>query len=124
VANDSFIRQADTSQNKIQSFALVIALSVAGCLSIYFIVSSLGRFGRPCEIRLESRINPNYAPLASLRRLPGIGVGRAGAMVAYRENFSKENGNNKAFRNCEDLQKVKGIGPKTAENICEWLKFE
>jgi outer membrane protein assembly factor BamB len=29
-----------------------------------------------------------------------------------------------AFQNCDDLQKVKGIGPKTVENIREWLKFE
>jgi DNA uptake protein ComE-like DNA-binding protein len=58
----------------------------------------------------------------SLRRLPGIGDGRARKIVAYRESFSRENG--KAFRNCDDLQKVKGIGPETAKDICEWLRFE
>jgi DNA uptake protein ComE-like DNA-binding protein len=57
-----------------------------------------------------------------LRRLPGIGDGRAKKIAAYRENFSRENG--EAFRNCDDLQKVKGIGPKTTADICEWLKFE
>ena len=57
-------------------------------------------------------------------RLPGIGISRAEAIVAYCQDFSKENGNNKAFRNCDDLQKVKGIGPKTTADICEWLKFE
>jgi DNA uptake protein ComE-like DNA-binding protein len=119
VATDSFIQQADTSQNKIQSFAFCLALSASACLSICFVVSSLARFRQPCEIRLESRINPNYAPLGSLKRL---GDGRAKAIAAYRENFSGENG--KAFRNCDDLQKVKGIGPKTAADICEWLKFE
>ena len=124
MATDSFIQQSDTSQNKIQSFAFCLALSVAVCISVCFVVSSLARFGQLCEIRLESRINPNYAPPASLIRLPGIGIGRAGVIVAYRENFSKKNSNSRAFRNCEDLQKVKGIGPKTVENICEWLKFE
>jgi competence ComEA-like helix-hairpin-helix protein len=54
--------------------------------------------------------------------LPGIGVRRAEAIMDYRENFSKETG--KAFQNCDDLQKVKGIGPKIVEDICEWLKFE
>jgi len=73
---------------------------------------------------LESQINPNVAPTASLVRLPGIGIGRAGAIVAYREEFSKKDANNPAFRNCDDLQKVKGIGPKTVENISKWLKFE
>ena len=69
---------------------------------------------------------PNKSKLCAASkfgRLPGIGDGRAKAIVAYRENFS-ERQNGKAFRNCDDLQKVKGIGPKTAEDICEWLKFE
>jgi competence ComEA-like helix-hairpin-helix protein len=124
VATDSFIQRADTSQNKIQSFAFCLALGAAACLSICFVGSGFDRFEQPCEIRLESRINPNYAPPASLVRLPGIGDGRARKIVAYRESFSKKNSDDKAFRNCEDLQKVKGIGPKTAEDICEWLKFE
>jgi DNA uptake protein ComE-like DNA-binding protein len=34
------------------------------------------------------------------------------------------NTEDRIFRICEDLEKVKGIGPKTAEGICEWLKFE
>ena len=124
MATDSFIQQADTSQNKVQSFAFCLALSAAVFISVCFVVSSAGRIEQPSEIRLESRINPNYAPRASLVRLPGIGISRAEAIVAYCQDFSKENGNNKAFRNCDDLQKVKGIGLKTAEDICEWLKFE
>jgi competence ComEA-like helix-hairpin-helix protein len=124
VATDSFIQQADTSQNKIQSFAFCLALSAAVFISVCFVVSSAGRIEQPSEIRLESRINPNYAPPASLRRLPGIGAGRAEAIKAYRENFSGKNGNSRVFRNCDDLRKVKGIGPKTTADICEWLKFE
>jgi DNA uptake protein ComE-like DNA-binding protein len=119
VANDSFIQQADTSKNKIQSFAFCLALSAAVFISVCFVVSSGGRVEHLSEIRLEIRINPNYAPRASLARLPGVGNRRAEAI----ENFSKEN-NNMAFENCDDLQKVKGIGPKTAADICEWLKFE
>ncbi|MFA5251843.1 MAG: helix-hairpin-helix domain-containing protein [Phycisphaerae bacterium] len=120
MATDSFIQRTDTLQNKIQSFAFCLALSTAILISVCLAVSSAGRFEQPSEIRIEGRVNPNYAPRASLARLPGVGDGRAGEIAAYRENFS----NNKAFRNCDDLQKVKGIGPKTAEGICEWLKFE
>ncbi len=119
MATDSFIQQADTLQNKIQSFAFCLALSAAVFISVCFVVSSAGGIEPPNKIRLESRINPNYAPRASLARLPGIGNRRAEAI----ENFSKEN-NNRAFESCDDLQKVKGIGPKTAADICEWLKFE
>ncbi len=116
--------QTDTRQNRVQSFAFVIAVSVAVCFSIYFAVSSLLELGQSYEIGLDEKINPNDAPLASLVRLPGIGIGKASAIVAYRQDFAKRNKNMSAFQNPNDLQKVKGIGPKTAQSICEWLKFE
>jgi len=123
MATDSFI-QTDAGQNRIRSFAFVIAAGAAVLFSICFAVSSLSGFGQSCEIELDSRINPNYAPAASLVRLPGIGIGRAGAIVAYRKDFSEKAGNRPAFQNCDDLRKVRGIGPKTVQNIRQWLKFE
>ena len=108
-------------QNKIQSFAFVISVCLAVCFSFGFI-SNFER-GR-CEIELENRINPNDAPIESLIRLPGLGIGRAGAIVAYRENFNEKKASSPAFQNCDDLQKVKGIGPKTAQNISELLEFD
>lgn len=119
MSTDSLNQQADMFQNKIQAFAFCLALSAAVFVFICFAVSSVGKFEQPGDIRMESRVNPNYAPQASLARLPGIGKGRAEAIAAYRENF----GVDEAFKNCDDLRKVKGIGPKTAANICEWLKF-
>ena len=140
-ATDNYVQQTETSpvgspygvrhltsngarQKKIQSFAFVIAASVCVLFSICFAVLSLAGLQQSYEIELEEQINPNDAPLANLVRLPGIGIGRAGAIVAYRENFKEQADNTSAFRNCDDLQKVKGIGPKTVENICQWLKFE
>ncbi|MHC4570641.1 MAG: ComEA family DNA-binding protein [Planctomycetota bacterium] len=123
IATDNFIQQSDTRQKKIQSFAFVIAASVCVLLSICFAVLSLAGLHQSYEIELDEQINPNEASLASLVRLPGIGIGRAGAILAYRENFRKQ-ADNSTFRNCDDLQKVKGIGPKTVENICQWLKFK
>jgi len=119
----SFVKRAEVRQNRIQSFAFVISVCVAVCFCIGLAVSNLQGSGQSCEIKLEGEINPNDAPIASLVRLPGIGVGRAEAIVAYREDFSKE-GPNKAFQDSDGLQKVKGIGPKTAQNISKWLKFE
>ena len=113
-------------QNRIQSFAFVISVCLAVCSSFGFI-SNLGRdelaFNR-YDIELENRINPNDAPIESLIRLPGLGIGRAGAIVAYRKDFNGKDGGSPAFQNCDDLQKIKGIGPKTAQNISELLKFE
>ena len=83
------------------------------------ILSMLG----PCRRSLTEKINPNFAPVGSLVRLPGIGIGRAGAIVTYRDAaFAK--GGVRAFASCEDLQKVRGIGPATAYNIGQWLEFE
>jgi len=113
-------------QNRIQSFAFVISVCVAVCFSTFFVSNLLGHessYGG-CKIELENLINPNNACIESLVRLPGLGIGRAGAIVAYRENFSKKNNDGLPFRNCDDLQIVKGIGPKTTQNIQKWLHFE
>ena len=113
-------------QNRIQSFAFVISVCIAVCFSFGFISNpSRGgyNFGR-CEVELEGRINPNHAPVESLVRLPGMGPVRAGAIVEYRDNFDVKDAASPAFRNCADLQKIKGIGPKTVRNIDEWLKFD
>ncbi len=116
----------EVRQNRIQSFAFVISVFIAFSVSCC-LVSSLVGFGRVTkgnEIRLESLINPNEAPLASLTRLPGIGIARAEAIIAYRRDFIETNNNCNPFQSCDDLQKINGIGPKTAQNIRQWLKFE
>jgi len=113
----------EARQKRIQSFAFVISIVVAVCFSWGF-VANLAVPGQSYEIELDEKINPNDATIASLVRLPGIGISRAEAIVAYRQNVGTKEGKNKAFRNCNDLQKVKGIGPKTVQNISQWLKFE
>jgi len=115
-----------TRQNRIQSFAFVIGVFLAFGFSFVFISvfgPSESDYGR-CDIELNSRLNPNTAPVESLVRLPGLGIGRAGAIVEYRENINNKKSASLAFQNCDDLQKVKGIGPKTVQNISEWLKFD
>ena len=122
--NDRLVRQFNPNQDRIKSFAFVIVASVCILFSIGFTTSSLSGLAKSHTIELESRINPNNAPEASLMRLPGIGMGKAKAIIAYRTDFRRRTGNSDAFRNCEDLQKIKGIGPKTVKNINEWLKFK
>ena len=118
------MRQA--RQNKIQSFAFVISVCMVFCFCWAFAsnrVDSESAFsGRKFD--LESRINPNDASVENLVRLPGLGIGRAGLIVAYRENTNRKDSDKPAFQNCNDLQKVKGIGPKTVQSISQWLKFE
>ena len=113
----------EARQKRIQSFAFVISVCVAVCFSWGFI-TDLSRSGQQDTVELSEKLNPNYAPTASLVRLPGIGISRAKAIVAYRQEFSRKNETEPAFQNSDDLQKVKGIGPKTVKSINQWLKFE
>jgi competence protein ComEA len=77
------------------------------------------------SIVLAEKINPNTASVAGLVQLPGIGITRAWAIVEYRENFSSENGDGcPAFRDHNDLLKIRGIGPKTVEAIKQWLEYK
>jgi len=124
MANNRLIQQTEARQNRVQSFAFIIAASMAVLFSVGFTASGFWGVEQLCGVELDSRINPNKATAASLVRLPGIGIGRAGAIVAYRKNFSKKEGDKPAFETAADLQKVRGIGPKTVKNISRWLKFE
>ena len=125
MADDNLEQLKEDEQERIQSFAFVIGVSVCILFCVGFAGLSLTGFRPSREIQLESRINPNGAPSASLVRLPGIGIGRAQAIVTYRDDFSKRNSSNRrAFETIDDLQKVKGIGPKTVQNMSEWLRFE
>ncbi|MBN2376244.1 MAG: helix-hairpin-helix domain-containing protein [Sedimentisphaerales bacterium] len=71
------------------------------------------------------RINPNTANWPSLARLPKIGRVRALDIVEYRDQFiNKSNQPDRpAFKTVDDLQNIKGIGPKTAEQLSEHLIF-
>lgn len=123
MASYNYIQHSQAGQNRIQSFAFVIGVSLCTLLCVGFAVSSFEAVRQSGIIELDERINPNEAPVSSLVRLPGIGVARAEAIAAYRNNFIAGE-RSKAFQNCDDLQKIKGIGPKTAENISQWLRFE
>jgi len=129
---DKLIECGDAGQRRVQFFAFVIAVFIAVVFSGCFTTRCL-RSEQPPRltaqavagaVELESRINPNNASTASLVRLPQIGPSRAAAIIAYRESISRDDSSRAAFRGCDDLQKVKGIGPKTVENLRKWLKFE
>lgn len=116
----------ELGQYRIQSFAFVVSVGVAFVFSCIFF-SNLTGFepaDKDNEIRLDNRINPNNASVASMARLPGIGIAKAEAIVIYRNNSHDNNEENQPYKSADDLQVVKGIGPKTVQNISEWLKFE
>ncbi len=60
------------------------------------------------------RLDPNVASEVELRRLPGIGPGRARAIVEERRR--------RPFRDTREIQRVAGIGPATYERLAPLLK--
>ena len=70
---------------------------------------------------LTVAINPNTAEVASLVRLPGIGPARARDIVAYRNSSEVDK---PAFKCAGDMEKIKGIGPKTVEKLLPYLCFD
>jgi len=131
------MRQLLTRQKTIRLFAgtpfcdrlqngnpFIIVVSAAVLLSIGFAASSFSECRQSYGMELDSLINPNNTPAASLVRLPGIGMQRARAIVAYRESFVADETSNQPFETINDLKKVRGIGPKTIQDIGKWLKFE
>ncbi|HDT14721.1 MAG TPA: helix-hairpin-helix domain-containing protein [Firmicutes bacterium] len=70
------------------------------------------------EIRKEEiRININTDNPEKIMKLPGIGPAYARRIIESREKEGP-------FRKKEDLTRVNGIGPATAEKIAPYLVFE
>jgi competence ComEA-like helix-hairpin-helix protein len=70
----------------------------------------------PARLLFGLRLDPNRASAESLEVLPGIGPGRAAAIVAERER--------RPFASLDDLRRVRGIGPVTLARIAPWLAIE
>ncbi len=95
---------------------IVIAALFIGTVNV---AESYFRLGDSSDMVLEGRINPNTAGIGSLVNLKGIGPSRARAIIEYRQSNGKT-----AFTCSEDVQKIKGIGPKTGSAMSQWLYFD
>jgi hypothetical protein len=101
--------------------AMIVALSLSAVGTAIFSFEVWGS-GRIADRQpLVSRINPNTADASLLMTLPNIGPARAAAIVEFRQ---QQKPGAIVFRRVEDLQAVKGIGPKISEGLRPWLDFE
>ncbi len=106
-------RSLETRVSQAGSFAVAfVVAAVLTCLLASLLPSPSTSSGRI----LATAINPNTAPVQSLVRLPGIGPGRAEAIINFRDRT--------LFDSPNDLRRVKGIGPKTVGRIGPSLNFE
>lgn len=65
----------------------------------------------------DGTVNINTADIAGLCELPGIGEGRAKAIIEYRERQG-------GFQKKEDIMQVSGIGEKMYARMEEYLRVE
>jgi len=73
-------------------------------------------------VEVESKVDPNTANWAELASLPGIGEVLAKRIVDFRQGKAAAP-NEPIFRRPEDLEAVRGIGPKTVAKLAKHLKF-
>jgi len=69
------------------------------------------------------RVNPNTASAASLRRLPRIGPEHLRLILDYRAAHDRDAGGGLAFRDANDLMRIRGIGPPTLQAFRDYLEF-
>ncbi|MDO8303022.1 MAG: helix-hairpin-helix domain-containing protein [Sedimentisphaerales bacterium] len=109
--------QSEKTQMFLQSQAFVLSIFVCAAFSVYYAFPYTVVANNDTKIVPENTINPNTDTAVSMARLPLFGQTKAGAVVEYRQT-----GN--VFRIADDLDKVKGIGPKTVETMRPYLRFE
>jgi competence protein ComEA len=72
---------------------------------------------------IQQRIDPNTATWPELARLPDIGETLAKRIVAYRREKRPMFDPAPVFSALQDLDPIKGIGPKTLAEMEPFLKF-
>ena len=68
--------------------------------------------------QVREKIDPNSAGIGSLRRVPGIGQGRAEMIIKYRNSIAPAR-----LEKLSDLCKIRGIGKKTARKMRDYLSL-
>jgi comEA protein len=87
-----------------KSMILVLATILAGGAILAAVPAQAGTSDGPAGV-----VNINTAGQAQLELLPGIGPSMAKAILEYRQKSP--------FRSIDELDKVKGIGPKLVQKL-------
>ena len=109
--------QSQKEQIRIQSLAFFLAIGICMMLSAFYALLYMHTTANHAKMVLDDKVNPNEDSMISISRLPSLGQSKAKAIVEYRQDGH-------VFENADDLDKVKGIGPKTVENVRPYLKFD
>ena len=77
----------------------------------------------PRATDLQDKLDPNTATAEDLSALPNLGPAMARRIIEDRNQFQKQHPNQPAYQKLEDLQRIKGIGAATLENLKPYLSF-
>lgn len=113
--------RSDQQQSAVWTRGCMLAAGVALMgLIVMLVMVCVSHRQPPLEVPPQ-RINPNTASMAGLVRLPGVGKARALDIIHYRENHGPDG---TVFRSAQDMENIRGIGPKTAAKLEPWLVFD
>lgn len=73
--------------------------------------------------RFGLQLDPDLACAEALAKLPGMNIGRARAIVQFREVNRDPQEKGRFYRTLDDVDQVPGIGPKTLEKVADYLHF-
>jgi competence ComEA-like helix-hairpin-helix protein len=103
------------NDNRQQTEPVKAGFFIGVILCVCFALSSIPNHKKVDFAPIDNKLNPNTASVYELMELPAIGPARAQAITEYRKTG--------VFKNAEDLEKIKGIGEKTANKLEPSLKF-
>lgn len=118
---DSVYEHRQSGLDRVQVAGFVVAGFVCCVLGFLFAGFCEYKSADISPVVIAERINPNTAQIGSLVRLPNIGPKRAQLIVDYRQTVAV---GELAFETAQDMEKIKGIGPKTVEGMKDLLCFE
>ena len=96
---------------------LIAALILIGALLRFFHIQDVSRgriYASPTINKIK--IDVNQAGPVELQTSPGIGPVTAQRIIEHRSSYG-------SFADLEDLEKVKGIGPKKSQRMKEYIIF-
>ena len=121
IGSDASIRLKQSQKMTLWTRSCILAAGFALSGLMVMLAAMYETHRQPSLETLPQRINPNTASMASLVRLPGIGKARAMDIIYYRK---VQKPNEPVFLSVQDLESIRGIGPKTAAALEPWLVFE